>query len=113
MVRAAALILALAAPALAQTTDTECRQIGNQTHCESRRTTDIWRQHQQPVVDPGEDEAQELENKKMKLAIEAAELPKRVGRLIAAGKCDRAQSLALEGGDLDLAEKARAYCATK
>jgi hypothetical protein len=40
-------------------------------------------------------------------------LAQRVGKLVSSGDCDGALKLALEGGDFDLAEKAKAYCESK
>lgn len=38
---------------------------------------------------------------------------KAVGNMLAKGDCSRAEKYALENGDLDLADRVRAYCASK
>jgi hypothetical protein len=39
-----------------------------------------------------------------------SKLEKRVGKLMAKGKCDEARSMALEGGAIDLAARVREDC---
>lgn len=41
---------------------------------------------------------------------ESLTLRRRVGALVAAGKCAEAEITALKGGDMDLAARAKAYC---
>lgn len=90
------LILALAAQ------DTTCIQMGSTIRCHEEKPLDygamikagqdLVPQYQAPVID------------------RAAELRRRVGKLIAKGDCPGAEKLALEGGDIGLAAQVRDYC---
>jgi hypothetical protein len=56
-------------------------------------------------------ERMQIENARAQAESDRIELPRRVGRMVAQGKCAAAVEAALKGGDLTLAQQTREFCA--
>ena len=99
--------LALAGPAAAQTTTTQCHNYFGTLSCESQTL--------EPPAYPsrsGFNSAMDsYERLQQQSAIERAQQTRRrVGGLIAQGRCDDARTVALRAGDLDLAQQVAQAC---
>lgn len=105
--------------AMSQTTT--CRQLGGEVRC----TTDqghapinqgtILQSGRNLVPDYAEEQRKSQENdlrrRLLRSQLESQNLRASMGKLITAGRCDDALKMALEEGNFDLAERAKAFCA--
>jgi len=104
--------------AVAQTTETNCQTGYGNVRCTTKPAGVDYSLLQ--TKQPSYEENEVLKQQSRALAEQAgalriqndrAELPNRVGNLVAKGKCPEAEQVALKAGDFDLAQRTRAYCA--
>ncbi|WP_277983680.1 hypothetical protein [Sphingomonas faeni] len=106
-----------ASTAAAQTTETSCQTGYGNVRCTTKPSGVDWSQLQ--TKQPSYEENEVLTQQSRALAEQAralriqndrAELPNRVGNLVAKGKCPEAEQVALKAGDFEMAQRTRAYC---
>lgn len=124
----AALVAVLIGPASAQTID--CRAIGDTVTCREREGGGIpdygaimgaaensspsYQENERRQAAAREMRARAAASREAVAATQRADkLRREVGALLAEAKCPEAEAVALKGGDIELAGKAREYCASK
>jgi len=91
---------------LIQVTTTSCRPVLGEVQCTSRTAPSGPIQYPTTAVD-----GQAMANLGSALRYRKQNgRRKKVGKLVAAGKCDEATAFALNKGELELADYVRAYC---
>lgn len=117
MQRLAAIFALAAAPAFAQSATTTCYLGGAIVTCTTPGAQRTLQPNDYTLPDAGnmiqDSQRRDAEIAALRAAARPQELRERVGRKLAKGDCAGAEKNALEGGDLDLASKVRAYCAAK
>ncbi len=111
-------LLGSAVPALAQTTETNCQTGYGNVRCTTKPSGVDYSllQTKQPSYQENEVLTQQSralaeQARALRIQNDRAELPNRVGNLVAKGKCPEAEQVALKAGDFELAQRARACCA--
>lgn len=113
----AASAVGFASTAVAQTTETNCQTGYGNVRCTTKPSGVDYSQLQ--AKQPSYEENEVLTQQSRALAEQAralriqndrAELPNRVGNLVAKGKCPEAEQVALKAGDFELAQRTHAYC---
>lgn len=106
-----------ASSALAQASETNCQTGYGNTRCTTKPTGVDYSllQMKQPSYEENEVLTQQSralaeQARALRIQNDRAELPNRVGSLVAKGKCSEAEQVALKAGDFELAQRIHAYC---
>ncbi|TCM10350.1 hypothetical protein C8J41_101865 [Sphingomonas sp. PP-CC-3G-468] len=110
-------ILGTSEPARAQTTETNCETVYGNVRCTTKPSGVDWSllQTKEPSYQENEVRTQQARTlveqaRALRIQNDRAELPSRVGSLVAKGKCPEAEQVALKAGDFELAQRTHNYC---
>lgn len=118
LIIAAAISLPIpASSALAQASETNCQTGYGNVRCTTKPSGVDYSllQTKQPSYEENEVLTQQSralaeQARALRIQNDRAELPNRVGSLVAKGKCPEAEQVALKAGDFELAQRTHAYC---
>ena len=113
----AAIVGGFATTAAAQSTETNCQSGYGNVRCTTKPTGVDYSllQTKQPSYEENgvltqQSRALAEQARALRIQNDRAELPNRVGNLVAKGKCPEAEQVALKAGDFELAQRTHAYC---